>query len=235
MIVDDTTVKPLEMNDGQPPTVTLRRQRRRRSRASAARLGAQLDISANEIPMVMSKLDALASGSRADGERDSLDGHDVTAAIRRSPRPPATSSTSRRPPPAGGDPRSPRAAFDSSPTLAGADDVAASGAGAPGPGNNDVALALAELRSNAVSLTSLAGTTTATLSDFFNETVGSARDRRRSRRRTKRPSSGRSRRTPTIAGESVSGVSTDEELIVDHRAPACLSGRGAARQRRRTT
>ena len=105
-----------------------------------------------------------------------------------------------------------------SPTLVGANDVAASGATATGPGNNEIALALAGLRSNPVSLTSLAGTTTATISDFFNETVGSlATDVKQTQ--DDATVQGTLAANAQTRRESVSGVSTDEELIsvIEHQ------------------
>jgi flagellar hook-associated protein 1 FlgK len=122
------------------------------------------------------------------------------------------------PAPTGGDPLLTARGIRLAPTLVGANDVAASGAGALGPGNNDAATALAGLRSTAVTLTSLAGSTTASMSDFFNETVGSlATDVRAAQ--DDATVQGTLASNAQTRRDSVSGVSTDEELIsiIEHQ------------------
>lgn len=216
MLVDDTTVKQLEMHDGQPPTVTYLGSSSTIDGIGGT-LGAHIDISANRIPLVMSKLDALASGLV-----QSVNAIHSTGTIY-SGNPPVGAPAGNffdvtNPPPAGGDPRLTARGIRLAPTLVGANDVAASGAGALGPGNNDAATALAGLRNTAVTLTSLAGTTTASISDFFNETVGSLATDVRSAQddatvQGTLASNAQTRR------DSVSGVSTDEELIsvIEHQ------------------
>jgi flagellar hook-associated protein FlgK len=216
MIVDDTTVKQLEMHDGQPPTVTYAGSSATFTGIGGT-LGAHIDISANRIPMVMSKLDAIASGLV-----QTVNGIHSTGTVF-SGNPPVGAPAGNffdqtDPPPAGGDPLMTARGIRLSPTLVGANDVAASGATATGPGNNEIALALAGLRSNPVSLTSLAGTTTATISDFFNETVGSlATDVKQTQ--DDATVQGTLAANAQTRRESVSGVSTDEELIsvIEHQ------------------
>jgi flagellar hook-associated protein 1 len=216
MLVDDTTVKQLEMHDGQPPTVTFAGSPSTIDGIGGT-LGAQIDVSANRIPLVMSKLDALASGLV-----QTVNAIHSTGTVY-SGNPPVGAPAGNffdqtNPPPTGGDPLMTARNIRLAPTLVGASDVAASGPGATGPGNNDVAMALAGLRSNPVTLTSLAGTTTATISDFFNETVGSlATDV--SQAQDNATVQGTLASNAKTRRDSVSGVSTDEELIsvIDHQ------------------
>ncbi|MGH7620460.1 MAG: FlgK family flagellar hook-associated protein, partial [Gemmatimonadaceae bacterium] len=210
MVVDDTTVKPLEMYDGQPPVV------RYLGTTTAIRgiggsLGAQLDISATQIPTVMSKLDALASNLVTSVNAIHSTGTTFTG------NPPVAAPAGNFfdvtvPPPAGGDPRLTALGIRLAPTLTGADDVAAAGPAAAGPGDNGTALALANLRTTALSITSSSGTTTASLGDFFNQTVGGLAT-------ATQQASDEATVQQTLASnsdtrrQSVSGVSTDEELI----------------------
>jgi len=216
MLVDDTTVKQLEVYDGQPPTINYAGTTTAIAGIGGT-LGARLDVSATQIPMVMSKLDALTQNLVQSVNAIHSTGTTFSG------NPPVAGAAGNffdvtNPPPAGTDPRLTARGIRLAPTLAGADDVAAAGAGATGPGNNDAALALANLRTTAMSLTSLAGSTTATLNDFFNETVGGvgtavqqAQDE--STVQSTLASNADNRRS------AVSGVSTDEELIsvIEHQ------------------
>lgn len=216
MIVDDTTVKKLEMHDGQPPTVTYQGSTSTIDGIGGT-LGAHIDISANRIPMVMSKLDAIASGLV-----QSVNAIHSTGTVY-SGNPPVGSPAGNffdvtNPPPSGGDPLMTARGIRLAPTLIGANDVAASSGTAVGPGNNDVAAQLAGLRSTPVTLTSKAGTATATISDFFNETIGSlATDVKEAQDNT--TVQGTLAANAQTRRESVSGVSTDEELIsvIEHQ------------------
>lgn len=210
MVVDDTTVKQLEVYDGQPPAI-------RYAGTTTAiygiggSLGAKLDISTTQIPTVMSKLDALASGLVQSVNAIH------SGATTFSGNPPVAGTAGNFfdvtvPPPAGVDPKLTARGISLAPTITGPDDIAAAGAGATGPGDNTAALALANLRTTAQSLTSIAGTTTATLGDYFNETVGglaTAAQRAQDDVTVQQTlaTNADNRRS------SVSGVSTDEELI----------------------
>ncbi len=210
MIVDDTTVKPLEMYDGQPPEV-------RYANSTTAihgiggSLGAKLDISATQVPTVLSKLDALASSLVTSVNAIH------SGATTFSGNPPVAGTAGNFfdvtvPPPVGGDPRLTALGIRLSPTLGGPDDVAASGAGASGPGDNTAALALANLRTTAQTLTSIAGSTTATLGDYFNETVGGLATATQQAQDEATVQTTLASNADTLR-QSVSGVSTDEELI----------------------
>jgi flagellar hook-associated protein 1 FlgK len=216
MIVDDTTVKQLEMHDGEPPPVSYKG-----STASidgiGGTLGAHIDVSANRIPMVMSKLDAIASGLVTTVNAIHSGGTVYSG------NPPVGAPAGNffevtTPAPTGTDPLMTARGIKLASTLVGANDVAASSGTATGPGNNDVATQLAALRSSPVTLSSAAGTTTATISDFFNETIGSlATDVREAQDNA--TVQGTLAANAQTRRESVYGVSTDEELIsvIEHQ------------------
>jgi len=92
--------------------------------------------------------------------------------------------------------------------------VASAGAGATGPGNNGAALAIAGLRDGAVAFTTSGGSPVSTtrFGDFYNETVGLVAT-------ATRHAEDEATVQHTLASnadtrrQSVSGVSTDEELI----------------------
>ena len=210
MILDDTTVKPLEVYDGQPPQIRYAGTTTTIYGVGGS-LGAKLDISATQVPTVMSKLDALASGlvqsvNAIHSTGTTYSGTPPVAA------PAGNFFDVTVPPPVGGDPRLTALGIRLAPTLTGPDSVAAAGPGNPGPGNNDVAVALSNLRTTAMSLTSLSGTTTATLGDFFGQTIGGLAT-------NTQQAQDEATVQQTLASNAdnrrsaVSGVSTDEELI----------------------
>lgn len=99
------------------------------------------------------------------------------------------------------------------PTLGSATDVASAVAGSAGPGNNTVATQLAALRSKTLSLTSASGgTVSGSLGAFYRYTVTSVA-------LASSQSNGQAQVQETLASQadtrrqSVSGVSTDEELV----------------------
>lgn len=210
MVVDDTTVKQLEVYDGQPPEI------RYAGTTTAIQgiggsLGAKLDISTTQVPTIMSKLDALAGGlvqtvNAIHSGATTFSGNPPVAGVA------GNFFDVTVPPPVGGDPRLTALGIRLASTLAGPDDVAAAGPAATGPGDNTAALALANLRTTALSLTSVAGTTTATLGDYFGETVGGLAT-------AAQQAQDEATVQQTLATNadnrrsSVSGVSTDEELI----------------------
>ena len=215
MLLDGPDTKPMTMNDNQPPTVTMP------DNASpidgiGGSLGARLQVSATDIPQVMSNLDAIAS--QLVQQVNAIH----TTGLTFSGNPPVSAPAGNFfdvtvPPPSGTDPRLTARGIRLAPTMTGPSAVATAAAGT-GPGNNDVAFALAGLRQVPVSLTALNGTTTATISDFFNQTVGTlATDVKQSQDeatvQTTLASNAENRRS------AVSGVSTDEELIavIEHQ------------------
>jgi flagellar hook-associated protein 1 len=216
MLVDGATIKQLEMYDGQPPYVTFAGGTSAISGIGGS-LGAHIDISTRHVPMVMSKLDGIARGLVQTVNAIHSTGRTFSG------NPPVAAQAGNffdvtTPAPVGTDPRLTARGMRLAPTLAGAADVAASAGNATGPGNNAIATALADLRTTAVSLTALNGTTTATFNEFFNETVGSVATSVRAAQDEATVQSTLAASAETRR-QSVSGVSTDEELIniIEHQ------------------
>jgi len=208
MLIDHDDVKPMTMNDNYPPTVTMP-QNASPLDGIGGSLGARLAISTTDVPLMMSKLDGIAAGliqqvNAIHSGGTTYNGNPPVGAAAGNFFDATTPATAR--------------AIRLDATMTGASAVAAAGPGNPGPGNNAVAAALSALRATAVSLTDSTGTTTTTFNDFFNETVGtvatSVRDASDDATvQEALASNAESRR------QSVSGVSTDEELIsvIEHQ------------------
>ncbi|MDB4878188.1 MAG: hypothetical protein JWM41_4634 [Gemmatimonadetes bacterium] len=212
MIVDGATVKPLQMIDGQPPTVAYSGSNIPLAGIGGS-LGAEITLSSTHIPDVMAKLDSLAKGIV-----QSVNAIHSTGKIY-SGTPPVASAAGNffdvtNPAPSGVDPRLTARGMRLATTMTDANAVAVSGAAATGPGNNDAALALAGLQSSSQTITSAAGATvaTTTLGDFYNSIIGdlattTSQAQDDSTVKTTMMTNANTRR------QSVSGVTTDEELI----------------------
>jgi len=211
MIVDGSSVTPLVMNNTQPPTVTYAGSTTPLAGVTGS-LGAEIDLSQNRLPAVMNKLDALAKSIVQTVNSIHTSGQIFSGT------PPVASPAGNffdvtTPPPSGTDPRLTARGMRLSPTLVNGAAVAASGGAATGPGDNTAALALANLRTTAVSITSANGnTTTAALGDYFNSMVGDLATE------TQQATDDSSVMGTILASagtrrDSVSGVSTDEELV----------------------
>lgn len=216
MLVDDTSVKQLQMNDGQPPTVSYEGSVNPVDGIGGS-LGARITVSTTTIPGVIARLDSLASGIVRTVNAIHSTGTVFTGT------PPVASAAGNFfdvsvVVPASGDPLLTARGIRLSPTLT-TSTITASGAGATGPGNNDIALALANLTGTSVAFTSggvAVGTTT--IAGFYTQTVGEVAA-------TAQQAQDNSTIADTLASnaqtrrESVSGVSTDEELIsvIEHQ------------------
>ncbi|MEO7085026.1 MAG: flagellar hook-associated protein FlgK [Gemmatimonadaceae bacterium] len=211
MLVDDTTVKPIQMNDGQPPTVTYKGSTALIQGFSGT-LGAEIEVSTTEIPKVISQLDSLAKGLVT--TVNSI--HSAGTVFSGSPpvgSPAGNFFDTTASPPAGGDPLLTARGIRVLSTLT-TDGIASSGPSATGPGDNNTALALAGLQTGSVSFTSSGGAALATTSfgAFYNSTVGMVAT-------SVQQSQDDSTVQSTLASnadtqrQSVSGVSTDEELV----------------------
>ncbi len=212
MIVDGTTVKALQMNDGQPPTVNYLGSPNPLTGLGGS-LGARIDLSATSIPKVISRLDSLASGLVTTVNSIHSSGSVYSG------NPPVASAAGNffevtASPPTGGDPMLTARGIRLASTMTSGAAVAASAGTSAGPGNNDVALAMANLRTKTLTLTDGSGATVATspLGDFFNSIIGELGTATKQATddatvQTTLASSAQTRR------QSVSSVSTDEELI----------------------
>ena len=119
------------------------------------------------------------------------------------------------PAPAGGDPSLTARGIKLASTMTSGAAVAAASGTSTGQGNNDVAMAIANLRDSAQTLTAANGTTvvaTSTIGDYYNAIVGDVASQTSL-------SQDESTVQTTLVGnadarrQAVSGVSTDEELI----------------------
>lgn len=210
MLVDGAVTKPMTMNDDQPPTVTMP------DNASpidgiGGSLGARLQISGKDYPTVMSQLDAIAKTLV-----EQVNAIHSTGTVY-SGSPPVAAPAGNffdvtTPPPTGTDPRLTARGIRLAPTLTSPDAVAAAGPGDPGPGDNSVASALAALRQTAFTFTAISGTATSSINDYFNSSITSLAT-------AVQESQDEAQVQSTLAAnaevrrQSVSGVSTDEELI----------------------
>jgi flagellar hook-associated protein 1 FlgK len=212
MIVDGATAKQLQADDNSPPSVNYGGGTLPMT-GLGGRIGAELNISGQIIPTAMAKLDTLAKGIVQTVNAIHSAGTVYTGT-------PLTGSAAgnffdeTNPPPAGGDPSLTARGMKLASTMTNGNAVAASGGSATGPGNNDVAMAISNLRDAAQTLTSSAGATvaTATLGDYYNSIVGdvatsTSQSQDESTVQSTMMTNAETRR------QSVSGVSTDEELI----------------------
>lgn len=208
MLVDDTNVKTLTMSNGAPPSVSIVGQT---PLQLGGTMGAQLDVSATKIPGVMSKLDSLASSLVTTVNAI----HSTGTAYDNGVATPAGNffDVTNPPPSSGTDPLMTARGIRLSASLSNSNAVAAAAANT-GPGNADVATALANLNTGLVGFTDANGNNlgSSSINDFYSGTVNDlatqvqyAGDNATVQQSL--TSNAQSRR------QSVSGVSTDEELI----------------------
>ncbi|HEY4219253.1 MAG TPA: flagellar hook-associated protein FlgK [Gemmatimonadaceae bacterium] len=211
MIVDGATSKQLISNDDAPPTISYGGGTLPLSGIGGS-LGAELNVSGTIIPGTMAKLDTLAKGIVQGVNAVHSSGTVYSGS-------PLTGSAAGNffdqtiPPPAGGDPSLTAAGIKLDASLT-SDTVAASGGSSTGPGDNSVALAISNLRDTAQTLTDASGATVATRSvdDYYTSIVG---DVASSTSQANDDSTVQSTLLSNAEArrQSVSGVSTDEELI----------------------
>jgi flagellar hook-associated protein 1 FlgK len=210
MLVDGTVMRTLQVDAGSPPTVSF-------GNGSApidglgGSVGAEVTVSTQTIPDVMSRLDALASSLVQNVNSIHSAGTVYSGS-------PATASSGGNffdvttPAPSGTDPRLTARGIRLSPTLTTAT-VATAGASATGPGNNDTALALANLRDSMVSFTNADGSTeTAKFGDFYSEAIGHVATMTQHAQDDATVQHTLASNADTRR-QSVSSVNTDEELI----------------------
>lgn len=211
MLLDGTMVKSLQMNNGQPPSVSIVGESGPVT-GMGGTIGAKLDVSANRIPGVMAQLDALAKTivttvNAAHNGATTYTGNPPVAGT-------AGNFFAQTNPPSASDPYLTARGITLDPTLASGDNVAAASATATGPGNADVANAMAGLRDRVLSISSASGAPLGSnsIGGFFAQTVGDLAS-----------STKFAQDDATVQGtlasnaqtrrQSVSSVSTDEELI----------------------
>jgi len=218
LVVDGASATPFQMNDGQPPYVSFVGSTEPLT-GIAGSLGAEIDLSTNRIPSVISRLDSVASTLVQSVNSVHSTGTTFTGT------PPVSGQAGNffavtNPPPAGADPYLTARGIKLDPGMTDASKVAASGAAAAGPGDNATATALATLRSAAVSITDPTGATVGSdsISTWYQSLVGDVATQTSqadddSTVQSTLASNADQRR------QSVSGVSTDEELVsvIEHQ------------------
>ena len=202
LLVDGTTVHDLQFDNSQPPSIGFGGGVPPINGMGGS-LGAELEVSTSTVANVMSRLDSLSKGLV-----ESVNAVHSTGTVFTGTPPVASAAgnffdatrlTART------------IRLDASLTSA---TVASAGAGATGPGNNSAALAIARLRDAAVNFTTSGGSplTTTRFGDFYNESVGLVAT-------ATKHAEDEATVQHTLASnadtrrQSVSGVSTDEELI----------------------
>jgi flagellar hook-associated protein 1 FlgK len=209
ILVDGAQAKQMEFTDGQPPTIKFTDDPKILVGVGGT-LGAKMDVSAKQVPDVMSRLDAVAksivtSVNAIHNGATAYTGTPPVATVAGNFFSVGTGAAT--------DPAFTARGIKLDATLTSADKVAASAA-STGPGNGDVATAMSNLRSQTLAITDAAGNTVGTnsIGGFFTETVGNlatatkyAEDDATVQKTLATNSN--ARRT------AVSGVSTDEELV----------------------
>lgn len=211
MILDGTSYKTFDISNAQPPVVTIAGETQPITGLGGS-LGAKMDVSATHIPNVMGQLDTLANMlvttvNAAHNGGTTYSGNPSTPGV-------AGNFFEVSSPSGAADPYLTARGISLASTLSSADDVAAAGAGAPGPGNNSVATAVSAMRDTLFTITSANGSASGTnsIGGYFTQVIG---DLATSARYAEDDATVQR----TLAGNSatqrssVSSVSTDEELI----------------------
>lgn len=209
MLLDGAMSKQMEFTDGQPPTIKFTDDPKVLVGVGGT-LGAKMDISANQVPSQISRLDAIAKALVT--TVNSV--HNGATAYTGTP-PVATTAGNFFSVGTGAatDPAFTARGMKLDASLTSSDKVAASAA-STGPGNSDVATQMANLRNQTLTITDSSGNTVGTnsINGFFNETVGNLAT-------ATKYAEDDATVQKTLAGNSqarrtaVSGVSTDEELV----------------------
>jgi flagellar hook-associated protein 1 FlgK len=210
MLVDGTVMRTLQVDGGSPPTVSFGNGSVPIDGLGGS-LGAEVIVSTQTVPDVMGRLDALAS-SLVENVNSIHSAGTVYSGSPMTASPGGNFFDVTTPAPTGTDPRSTARGIRLSPTLTTAT-VATASAGAAGPGNNDTALALANLRDSLVTFTNANGSTQTTkFGDFYGEAVGHVATMTQQAQDDATVQHTLASNADTRR-QSVSSVNTDEELI----------------------
>jgi flagellar hook-associated protein 1 FlgK len=210
MLVDGAVLRTVQVDAGNPPTISFGNGSAPISGMGGS-LGAEVTVATQTIPDVMSRLDSLASSLVQNVNSVHSAGTVYTG------NPPTASPAGNffdvtTPAPSGTDPRMTARGIRLSPTLTTAG-IATAGATATGPGNNDTAHALSNMRDSMVSFTNADGSTETTrFGDFYSEAVGHVATMTQHAQDDATVQHTLTSQADTRR-QSVSGVNTDEELI----------------------
>jgi flagellar hook-associated protein 1 len=212
-VVDGNTAQQLTMTDGQPATVSISGVPGTLTNLGGS-TGAYLTVLNSTIPQVTTQLNSLAQGLVTQVNAIHSTGAVFTGT------PPVASPTGNffaetNPPPSGGDPLETAAGIQLDPTVAAnAGAIAASAGTATGPGDNTVASAIANLQTTPTTFTSANGSTTfgsMSIDNFYQNLVGSVATQAQNAQDNATVND-TLQTSANTQRQSVSGVSTDEEL-----------------------
>jgi flagellar hook-associated protein 1 FlgK len=212
MLVDGASAQQIQVNDGEPPTISFTTGNPSPITGIGGTLGAEMNVSATQIPQTMASLDALAKGlvQTVNSITSGATTYDNSV-------PPVAGTAGNffavtNPPPSGGDPL--ETARGITVAMTDANDVPAAAAGDPGPGDNTVALQLANLDTTPVAFTDANGNSlgSTTFADFYQQTVNTVATATQQAQDDATVSQTLTTNADTRR-QSVSGVSTDQELI----------------------
>jgi flagellar hook-associated protein 1 FlgK len=210
MLVDGTVLRTVQVDAGNPPSISFGNGSPPITGMGGS-LGAEVTVASQTIPDVMSRLDSLASSLVQNVNSIHSAGTVYSGS------PPVASSAGNffdvtTPAPSGTDPRMTARGIRLSSTLT-TSSIATAGASAAGPGNNDTALSLSNLRDSMVSFSNADGTTETTkFGDFYSEAVGHVATMTQHAQDDATVQQTLASNADTRR-QSVSGVNTDEELI----------------------
>lgn len=211
MLIDGTTAKTIVSAGGTPPSVTFSGTSTEIT-GIGGKIGAEIEVAGTHIPAVMAQLDALASTL----VKTTNAIHTTGKAYSGSPPVGVAAGNffEMASPASATDPYLTARGISLASTLTGADKVAASSAAAAGPGDNSVANAMAALRNGSVAVASAGGTSygTASIGGFFSQIVGDVASSVKSAEDDAAVQKTLSEHAEARR-QSVSGVSTDEELV----------------------
>ncbi|HTR79271.1 MAG TPA: flagellar hook-associated protein FlgK [Gemmatimonadaceae bacterium] len=212
-VVDGNDAQQLTATNGQPASVSIVGMPGTLPNPGGS-IGAQLGLLNSTIPQVMTQLNSLAQGLVT--QVNAI--HSTGATF--SGTPPVASPAGNffaetNPPPAGGDPYETAAGIQLDPAVAAnAGAIAASAGTATGPGDNSVANAIANLQTTTATFTSADGATTfgtMSIDDFYQNLVGSVATQVQNSQDNMTVND-TLKSNADSQRQSVSGVSTDEEL-----------------------
>jgi flagellar hook-associated protein 1 FlgK len=210
MLLDDTSVSTLEVQDGQPPKIAYQGGSPALD-GIGGKLGAELKVSATTIPNAMSKLDSMAKTlvttvNSIHSSGQVFSGNPPVGA------PAGNFFAVTNPAPTGTDPM--MTARGIKMQITSAAQVATASGTATGPGNVDVANQIAGLQENGVAFTDGSGNAlgTASFDDFYSQLVGDVATQTHQAQDDATVQKSLADNADTRR-QSVSAVSTDEELI----------------------
>ena len=209
MIVDHDTTQTVSVTGGTPVNITIMGQQ---VIGVGGSVGAGLDVINNQLPTVRNGLDQLAGAVVREVNALQLSGtaYSGNPPVAKAP----TNFFSQNGAPGTGDPAQTARGISLDASMSDLTNIAASGATATGPGNNDVANQVAALRDTPVNIYDASGAVVAstTMGDFYSSSVSklAVATNKASTQVTVQQTL---QNQASNRRDSVTGVSTDDELV----------------------